>query len=209
MAETVLSFAHMEGAELWDAQMTRANLIGTILSRADLRSAQMESAILIDAQMERVILRRAQMKGTILNRAQMKRAILSYSLLTGTDESVNLLYSTNLSAVTNHGGALRFVDLREIIVDARTDFRNAFLDGSVHLPVGFAEQMGHPCQWVTESLSDEEFYGRWRGWLEMDRAGTPWVFLAPPEYRDIPAIPPPGGCVWQTGPMPGAEGVAD
>ena len=78
------------------------------------------------------------------------------------------------------------------------------------LPVGFAEQMGHPCQWVTESLSDEEFYGRWRGWLRDGSCGdTLGAFLAPPEYRDIPAIPPPEGCVWQTGPMPGAEGAAD
>ena len=64
--------------------------------------------------------------------------------------------------------------------------------------------MGHPCQWSKEPITDDKkFFGRWRGWVE--QKGSPhrnlWHDIAPPEWRDVTAIPPPEGCTRQVGPM--------
>ncbi|MCP3972215.1 MAG: hypothetical protein GY717_18210 [Rhodobacteraceae bacterium] len=145
-----------------------------------------------------------------MQEARMMGADLSRSTLTGMPDSPNPLTRTNLTAATNHGGALRFVDLTMIEFDAATDFRNAFLDASVALPDGFRDQMsggksGEPCQWHPEELSDDEFHARWRGWLEVRPFWDSWVLYAPEAYRNIKPIPPDPGCEWKTGPMPGTE----
>jgi len=49
------------------------------------------------------------------------------------------------------------VNLTLAIFDERTDFLNAFHDGSVRMSDMFREQMGNPCQLEEDSLSDEEF----------------------------------------------------
>ena len=89
------------------------------------------------------------------------------------------------------------------------DFRNAFLDGSVSVTEEFRAQMGAPCQWVTGVIAnDADFYGRWRGSIEArpdDVIFERWAEVATEAFRNAPAIPPPPGCAWKTGPMPGAE----
>ena len=89
------------------------------------------------------------------------------------------------------------------------DFRNAFLDGSVSVTEEFRAQMGAPCQWVTGVIADDaDFYGRWRGSIEArpdDVIFERWAEVATEAFRNAPAIPPPPGCAWKTGPMPGAE----
>lgn len=66
------------------------------------------------------------------------------------------------------------------------DFETTFLDGSVRLPEGTRR----PCQWAGEDeiLPDDQFFGRWRGWLE---ANSQIVHF---DFRDYAPILPPPGC---------------
>ncbi|OLS51318.1 hypothetical protein BV392_04425 [Rhodovulum sulfidophilum] len=179
----------MEGANLSEAQMEGANLSG----------AQMERAVLIDAQMEGADLSVVQMEGANLSGAQMEGADLSMSFLTGVRFEPLIIQSANLRAVTNGGGALRFADFRSVTFNEETNFRNAFLDGSVQITDGFRKQMGDPCQWHADVLSDEEFFGRWRGWLEASGMDSRhWSNISPAGWSDVASIAPPEGCVWKT-----------
>lgn len=207
--------AHLERADLSRAEMEGANLEFAEMEGARFELAKMRGASLMGAKMEGVDLSRAQMQGVVLVATRMHRVKFDFSLLTGSADDVNVLDSTNLSGATNQGGALRFVDLNKIVFDRETDFRNAFLDGSVNVNMAFREQMGSPCQWSPEPLPDEEFYGRWRGWVESSPgieinwpedlkidgeetlyARPDWKALAPVRWQDVPAIAPPAGCEW-------------
>ncbi|TDX18411.1 pentapeptide repeat-containing protein [Rhodovulum visakhapatnamense] len=163
--------------------------------KPDFRGAQLTDTFLAGAN-----LIGAQMEGADLSWVQMEGADLSMSFLTGVRFEPLIIQSANLRAVTNGGGALRFADLRSVNFNEETDFRNAFLDGSVQITDGFRKQMGDPCQWHADVLSDEEFFGRWRGWLEasgMDSRN--WSNISPEGWSDVAAIPPPDGCNWKTG----------
>jgi hypothetical protein len=139
----------------------------------------------------------------------MEGAVFDYSELTGTRGAINVLSSTNLSRSTNNGGLLWFVDLTEATFDEQTDFRNAFLDGRVKITEAFRAQMGTPCQWMDAVLDDDaEFYGRWRGWIEMTLekfSQPPWRFIAPEGFQNVEAIPPDEDCEWKTGPGAAVE----
>ncbi|KCV83249.1 hypothetical protein ATO10_00770 [Actibacterium atlanticum] len=216
MQDTDLGSAQMQGAVLLEAEMNDADLRKANMQGADLREAKMQVAILSEAQMQRADLRDAKMQGAILSEAQMQRADLReakmqgvklyYALLTGSAERPIISIDINLSASIGDGSALRFVDLSGAYFDTVTDWRNSFLDGTVTLPDGFRAAMGNPCQWVNEPLSDQQFYGRWRGWLETNDPNIGWSFTAtaPPEWRDVTPIPPPEGCEWKFGLMPDA-----
>ncbi|MEM1073427.1 MAG: pentapeptide repeat-containing protein [Pseudomonadota bacterium] len=218
-----LSVAQMQGADLHGARMQGASLFAAQMGGADLKEAQMQGAVLWGARMEEANLNGAQMQGANLSVAQMEGAnliwaqmegaLFDYSELTGTSDRPSVLAFTNLSASINSGGALRFVNLNGVTFDAQTDFRNAFLDGSVLMTPEFRKQMGSgdekgPCQWAASELYGNLFYGRWRGWLEAApyQIGAPeWIVIAPEAYKNVKPIPPPLGCEWKTGPMPGAN----
>jgi hypothetical protein len=130
--------------------------------------------------------------------------------LSGIKDSPQVLDDTNLSASTNDGGALRYVELRPARFDRSTDFRNAFLDSSVDVPHVLEERAGRPCQWAWARdanggapLTNVQFYSMWRGWLQTDQDffdGT-WRSIAPAWDAVTPVSPPPG-CTWKTGPLP-------
>lgn len=221
-----LQNARMQGANLERAQLSYANLTGgTDLSQAilvganlrwarmegaDLFEAQMERADLSGAQMERANLRWAQMEGADLIEAQMERADLSLSLLTATPPVSDPLFLTSLRASKNDGGALREIDLTTARFDTATDWRNVFLDSSVQVPPYLRQRMNAPCQWVwaetyradSGPLSDQEFFGLWRGWVER-RIGPRgiWQRIAPKGWENVSAIPLPADCWWQMGPL--------
>ncbi|MEM6826211.1 MAG: hypothetical protein AAF566_13980, partial [Pseudomonadota bacterium] len=149
---------------------------------------------------------RALMDRSDLSRARMNGAVLDYSLLQGTPEKPNRLSSTNLSSAVNNGGALRWLDMSEVIFDPRTDFRNAFLDGSVDMTDAFAAQMSadgeEPCQWQRdrEITDSAEFYGLWRAWVE--KGTVPWLLVAPRGWRDVDPIDAfPKDCEWARAPL--------
>lgn len=161
----------------------------------------MQGADLTEARMQKANLVWAEMQGSQFD----------YNLLTGQADDQIFLDDTNLTASINNGGAVRFVNMRGATFDRKTDFRNAFLDGSVTLPDGFAEQMAcarsaadcaekRPCHWPSETLSDEQFYGTWRTWVE--RRANIWPIVAPAEWRDVKPQPIPKDCQWVDHPMP-------
>ncbi|MEP2532911.1 pentapeptide repeat-containing protein [Shimia sp.] len=208
MQNADLSGAQMQNANLSEAKMKGAILFRSKMHNSNLSWAKMQNAILIETQMQNANLFRSQMQNAIITGAQMQNADLSGALLTGAPEAPILLYATNLNASINNGGALRFVDFNSAILDAKTDWRNAFFDASVAIPPNMQKQIGHPClrNWVGENpvpLIDEEFFGRWHGWLTLDPSWhkLKWQLIAPPQYHDVPAIPPPPGCTWFTDPI--------
>ncbi|MEO9778407.1 MAG: pentapeptide repeat-containing protein [Sedimentitalea sp.] len=170
------------------------------------------NAILSETFLSGADLGGAQMQGARLSGAQMQGADLFGTLLTGTLENPNLASDTNLSARTINGGALRFVDLRSAKIDALTDWRNAFFDGSVLVPNNKKTQIGQTCLWGwiaknPDPLPDKEYFGRWRGWLTLDPEwdDDDWSELpsVPEDWRDIADIPPPSDCAWHSDPLPG------
>jgi uncharacterized protein YjbI with pentapeptide repeats len=167
MQGAVLIGAQMQRADLHGAQMQGADLSEAQMQGADLSEAQMQGADLSGAQMEGADLSGAQMEGADLSGTQMEGAALHYAQLTGAADDHKILYDTNLSMSIIGGGMLRFVDLTTVQFDETTDFRNAFLDGSVAMTAAFRDQMGQPCQWATEPLNDAAFHARWRGWIEV------------------------------------------
>lgn len=200
----VLPDSFLVGANLNNAQLEGANLERAQMEGANLSNAQMDGRVLGFAQMEGANLSRSQMDGADLSGAQIERALLHFSQLTGTVQSMNELKSTNLSGSINDGGMLRFADMSDVVFDEVTDFRNAFLDGSVTMTPAFRAQMGEPCQWVEAVLEDNAFYGHWRGWVDAKSPASlfeSWATIAPDAYRDVTPIPPPPGCTWKTEPM--------
>ncbi|WP_172328062.1 pentapeptide repeat-containing protein [Mangrovicoccus sp. HB161399] len=187
------------------ADLRGADLSSAGLQAADLREARMEGADFSSARMEGADLSLAQMEGANFSEAQMEGADLSFAYLAGTREAAIALNGTNLSASLNYGGALRFVFLRGIKFDAATDWRIAFLDGSVILPAGFPEPVTRACGWITAPIEEDvEFFGKWRGWLEAGTWGSDWEDFAPDPWREVQAILPPPDCQWDTSPLPGA-----
>lgn len=116
----------------------------------------------------------------------MQGARLDFSALIGGAKRPIPFQSSNLSGVTNDGGALRYVNLTEAIFDTPPDLRNAFGDGSVDRP----ETIPRPEHWPLHILDDTEFYGRWRGWVEAGREPEIWAEIAPEGFEDVEAIPP-------------------
>ncbi|MBL3554242.1 pentapeptide repeat-containing protein [Rhodovulum sulfidophilum] len=195
-----LGGAQLEGADLRGAHLEGAELAGAHLEWADLTGAQLEGADLSWAHLEWADLTGAQLEGANLSLVQLEGADLSMSFLTGVRFELLIIQSLNLRAVTNDGGALRFADFRSVTFNEKTDFRNAFLDGSVQITDGFRKQMGDPCQWHADVLSDEEFFGRWRGWVEAsENISLYWQGRSPEVWSDVAAIPPADGCTWKTG----------
>jgi len=181
----ILERALMDSANLFRANLDGANLFQARMVNSNLFSAQMRMINLSGASMERAKLTRAQLQGANLSFANLEHtdfswtnlsgATLSGSRFFGSDDRVLRLKSTNLSAVTNVSGALRFLDTTDAIWDEHTDFRNVFLDDTVKRSNEFRTRMGNPCQWVKVKLSEKEFFSIWRWWLE--KFGTPQNLL--------------------------------
>lgn len=142
-----------------------------------------------------------------------RNAILSETFLSGADLGGAQMQGARLSASINNGGALRFVDLHPAKIDALTDWRNSFFDGSVLVPNDRKTHIGQPCLWGwiaknPDPLPDKEYFGRWRGWLtldpEWDDGNWSWFLSVPEDWRDVATIPPPPGCIWHSDPLPGA-----
>ena len=113
----------------------------------------------------------------------MEGANLSFSRLLGLKDRVTSLDRTNLNAVTNNGGALRFVDLTGAAWDEQTDFRNTFLDATVTVPAEFRNRMGHPCHWIAPELDDTEFLSLWRWWVERVPRD---IYFLPNDIQKVP-----------------------
>ncbi len=157
--------------------------------------ARLEGADLSYARLEGADLSFARLEGADLERGAAGGGEPQLHILDWIGGSADAVKSTNLSAVVNNGGALRFVDLREAISDAASDFHNAFGDATVILPDGIEP----PCHWSRDELDDMAFHGRWRWWIERGQE-VPWSYVAPDGYENVPVNPPPpeqADCAWR------------
>ncbi len=186
-----LSGASLEGADLRGARLREARLEGAALEGADLFGAGLEGANLSGAGLESADLRGADLRGARLSGARLREARLegadlSGARLFGTPMRSLDLNRTSLSASRWVNSALRHVVMLDVNMAELWGFETSFGDGSVKLPVGYPR----PCQWAGEDevLSDAQFFGRWRGWL--DANGRFWPFDLP----EFEAIPPPSDC---------------
>ncbi|MEM7439831.1 MAG: pentapeptide repeat-containing protein [Pseudomonadota bacterium] len=206
-----LSGAELQRASLNRAELQGADLEGAELQHADLRRAKMQRANLSYARMRRVDLSDAELQKADLSEATMQRANLRKAKMHGVKLSLSYLTkdvkltNASLSASINDGGALRDVELTDIKIESTLDWRNVFLDGSVKGADRLIAAMGldtAPCHWaLDEILSDAEFHGRWRGWLEL--SGSFPRLHSPGDPLNVSPIPPPEGCTWYTDPLPG------
>ncbi|MEM6465689.1 MAG: pentapeptide repeat-containing protein [Pseudomonadota bacterium] len=204
------------GADLSDLQAQGANLSASNLEYTDLSAANFTYTALIGAQLQnshqqwrvastplrftKAFLIQANLSGADLTQADLQGADLSFSHLIG-GADVSILGNTDLSASTNNGGALRLVNASVIILDSATDWRNAFGDGSVILPEDHGGAFD-TCHWLPEpAMSDAEFYGTWRTWIERNpEQGKPWFWIAPEGFEDVEPLPIPEECQWHTEP---------
>ena len=96
-----LSGANLYGANLSRADLSGANLSGANLSRADLSGADLSGANLSRADLSGADLSRADLYGADLSRADLYGANLSRAYLSGADLSRANLYGANLSGAEN------------------------------------------------------------------------------------------------------------
>lgn len=187
-----LSFARLEGvnlssARLEGADLGRAHLDGVILSEAHLKGVNLGFARLDGADLSF-----ARLDGADLRNASLKGADMSFALLFKTKVSVTRFFNTRFEATRVDYTAFRSVDMRYPQLDGFVGFDSTFGDGTVDLETS----VSRPCQWLDIKLSDEEFFGRWKGWLEANDDGTlnilDFLFLDLDDYK---AIPPPTYCV--------------
>ena len=199
--------ADLSGARLYAARLHRTNLTGVRLVDAQLNDAEFDNVSLRWAALHRAQMERAVISNSDLRNAQMRQANLGYAFLAGTPEAPLDMRLADLSASRNQGGAFRDALLDEVEFDRMTDFRNAFLDGSVAVDDTFRARMGMPCQWEPQVLLDDAaYFGRWRWWFDASRdkaSFEEWQLVAPPDWRDVPVNPGPEGCAWKTGPANG------
>ncbi|MDU9003595.1 pentapeptide repeat-containing protein [Sedimentitalea todarodis] len=180
LRDTDLGEAQMQGADLWEAQMQGADLNWAQMQGADLREAQMQGADLNWAQMQGADLWRAQMQGADLREAQMQGADLREAQMQGADlreaqmqgadlreaqmQGANLWRAqmdgtTNLSAATLRGAALRLVDCSDIII-TQDQIDSIFGDQTVILHKGLIR----PDWPEIDEFDWAGFESQWRAW---------------------------------------------
>jgi uncharacterized protein YjbI with pentapeptide repeats len=197
-----LNSADFEGASLSNANLEGADLTFASLDGADLTFASLDGTKLWNASLEGANLTLARLRGVDFGGAHLEGADLRYASLLGTVEKPLDLTFSHLKDADLTGASLRSAIFATSGLSVLSDlieskhFQSSFGDASVKLPDGVEP----PCQWGDGSakplaeqqpLSDEQFFGRWRGWLE--RGGT---FMQ--DLYKFPAIPPHPGCEWPT-----------
>ncbi len=136
MQGAVLVEARMQGADLSGARMQGAVLLEARMQGADLRGARMQGADLSEAQMQGAVLSEAQMQGAVLLGAQMQGAALRWARMQGADLlEARMDASTDLSAATLRGAALRSVDFSDVSI-SQEQVDSLFGDQTVILPEG-------------------------------------------------------------------------
>ena len=211
-----LAFAKLEGADLSNAQLEGANLrdirlegarvvyaslagtylLGARLEGADFRSAdftganlsqaRLEGTELFDAQLVSVNLISARLEGSKLLSTRFINADLTAARLFGSRGSRLDLGRTFFHGSFFRATAFRHADLSSVDITNNSDFIRSFGDASVMLP----PLVETPCHWAKTELSDEEYFGRWKGWID-----TISVTAYLPDLDAYPPIPPPPGCV--------------
>lgn len=194
---------------LQNANFSLAELVRTPFDSAHLQGANFSAASMAGfgiyrSNLQGADLRRMRTYQVTFEESDFRGADFSRSMIDG-QHLEDIFSGANLSRSRNIGGALRRVDFGEFGEAEQMDWSDVFLDNSVDHEylrrlLGLDEA---PCQWETdEVLSDEEFFGRWRGWVEHPTASIAndnrsWVNWAPEPWRRVEPISPPEGCRWK------------
>jgi uncharacterized protein YjbI with pentapeptide repeats len=185
-----LSGADLERAVVLDADFSGATLIMTNLSRAvddfvgnpDRAFVDFDGAVLIQVNTDR------QLRGTardalLIGSHRWSRVGLdpTFALMTMAGygwrsdwlpfQGSTMQFVEHAAGLEADGAALRFLDVSRLKylwfrdgtpISPRIDFESVFGDRTVLLPA----KVPTPCHWAPFAASDEQFFGRWRGWRE-------------------------------------------
>ena len=208
----LLQRTNFKAAKLNNSDLHKSNLMEADFTEAKLHLAQLNQSDLTFAKFTKADLLGAELIELHLTGTDFSQAQLSWSQLIGSPDTPTSLERTDLRSSTNQWGALRFVDFSQAMIDETTDWRTAFFDSSIVVPDHMKDRIGHPCLWSqitpdSAPLSDEAFYGQWRGWLSLDPEWEEknWLRLVSLKFKDIPAIPPPADCKLITAPLPDTD----
>lgn len=129
-----LGGVQLEDAELWGAQMERANLNRAFLSGANMAGANLEEADLGGAELHGVDLRGANLRRADLQYASLVEANLGGAALNGADLQYAHLKKASLNRATLsranlHGANLKGCDLSHAVLEG-TNLWGADLDGA-------------------------------------------------------------------------------
>ncbi len=220
LSETEGSRASFSGANLQDAQLQNAEFEGSHFSDADLQGTNMVGANLTGAWLIRTQLAGANMAEVDLKKTKIRSADFLFARVFGSPQSVSSLHGAVIEDVKFEGTAFRYIDFSQAIfgmgredllstsvdasgtmvstpaseIDVRRTFQNSFGDATAILP----SEIDVPCQWANEVLSEEEYYARWYGWLNLNQFGVRWDRVAPTEWHDIePQAPDDPSCIWR------------
>ncbi len=196
-----LSGSRLKGAFFSFARLEGADLSGARLEGADLSYARLKGADLSGARLEGADLSYASLEGAFFIGTRLEGAFLIGASLFGTkDRTLDMSSAATLKAADFSAAAMRVADLSRVAMAELNETKNfilSFGDASVKLPDGYPI----PCQWansdmvgIKEPLNNEQYFGRWRGWLI--RGGA--MFL-PNGLELYAAIEPPAGCEWPAG----------
>jgi hypothetical protein len=120
--------ADLTGANLGQAHLEGADLVGAQLNRASLSRAHLEGASLSQANLEDANLSQAFLDGASLSQAHLEQANFSQATLEDANLSSAHLEGANLTS-TKLGGA----NIRKAWLDSKTMLRDASLDGRTRL----------------------------------------------------------------------------
>jgi uncharacterized protein YjbI with pentapeptide repeats len=187
-----LKGVHMDQASLESSDFNRANLEAASLTLSNLQDADLSGVSLKGAN-----LKGADLTGANLNGADLEGSVIKDATFNGANLETTKLFGETLKAITmrdpNSDATFDYSALRSAKLDDQDLARlrgvnSTFGDASVTLPAGFFR----PCQWGREDegpLSDVQYFGRWRGWIE-DQGG----FTFDDDFENHPSIPPPAEC---------------
>lgn len=192
-----LSVVKMRNATLSGADLTHARMNGADFTGTTADGAVFDHAIIVGVSFRNANLYGARFRGGLITNVNFMNAKIDYALITGKKNERIDLYNTGIGGMTAHGAAMRFVRGDDVIASAPPDLRNLFFDGTVTLPEKTFGKSGFPCQSTREVLTEIEFYGRWRGWIEVSPNMESWEAYAPPGLESVEPIAPPPGCRWK------------
>ena len=194
-----LAFATLEAASLGGAQLVNSNLSNTNIEHASAYFVNLSYSIIFRTQFKNANLRGSFLLFTHISESTFEDANLSEVRLFGTPIEPIDLNNSNLKNSNWSFSALRFVRLDRVAINELRWFETSFGDAAVILPA----DVPRPCQWASFALDDDEYFGRWRGWLEAN--GVLINDMGFGELDRYTAIPPPPGC----GPKPAERNPAD
>jgi uncharacterized protein YjbI with pentapeptide repeats len=143
-----LGFAHLQDADLRNAQMDATRCAGAHLSGADLSNALLLSANFYSAHLVKTVFQNANLTGADFEGANLQNADfvsaslgqvqLRHASLTGADFSHANMKAANLSHATVGNACFRDADLEETIF-YRTRLKNADFTGAMFSKTVFAD----------------------------------------------------------------------